>query len=217
LEISRNFAIIGVSMEMITGRLTGLEIPVLMLALISFLILSYKSWSKKDASVFGSALSRLYLVLIMSFELNVGITYPLLVRLAIALILGGDIISGIFHIITEKNRNKAHAKTINEIKNKFYIAVDTSLTPFFTVNTSGEIEYLNQKFATLVGGTKESLIGKNVFDLLAPNCEDLLSMLTTKGAVDCKINTASGYQDATIVGRETQNGHITITGSVYIL
>jgi PAS domain S-box-containing protein len=196
-------------------KLTGLEVPILIFAVFSFILLTYKSIKKRDISIFGAAIPRLFVALMMGLEIYSGLTQPFLVRTALILLLLSDTITGMLHYIVEKQMNKTYGTVISSLRQKLSAALDGSFSPFFTIDTTGRIEYLNDSLANLVGLDKEYLIGNNLLKLL--EITNTVEELKKNGIVECNIKTKDGYRKAKIIGKETQNGHITITGSIYFL
>jgi PAS domain-containing protein len=128
-----------------------------------------------------------------------------------------DITTSYLRLVIEKKRNELYEERYNQLHQKFLATVDTSPISFFTIDETGIIEYMNDALAELLGGKKETLMGRNLLHILDPKCKtDFISELKFKGQANCLIKVKEGYRNALILGRETQNGHLTITGSVYM-
>lgn len=196
-----------------------LDLPIIILSLVSFSLLLYKSKSKKDISVLGASLTRLYLALVYILKFGYGQIelFHALIGTALLMIFIGDVSNTIFRLTIEKQRANLLEQKLLTANQKFLAAVEESLIPFFTIDHTGIIEYCNPALAKLLGQHKEELLGRNLIHILDPMCNsDILSLLKTDKMATCFIKTNSGRKKATIIGKETKNGHDTITGSIYL-
>lgn len=182
---------------------------ILALILANIVVLAYKIYREKDVSILGSIIARVYLFFVIGYILKNGIDHQAFI-ISLFLIFFSDVFSAIVSIANKIDCKK----TTKDLARKLSDTLDTSLTPFFTVNMDGTIEYANTAFLYLC--QDQNAIGKPFYEVLNVDCS-FTSELAEFGKIYCNLKTKSGENKVLFIGNRTKNGHETITGSIYIL
>jgi PAS domain S-box-containing protein len=66
-----------------------------------------------------------------------------------------------------KDQHKEKDKAFNHLKNHYKSLVDNSLASINILDKNGTYLVVNKKAANIMGGTVDSIVGKNMFDLLS--------------------------------------------------
>jgi NDP-sugar pyrophosphorylase family protein len=176
-------------------------------------MLVVKAAKIKDVSIIGSILARMYLFYILYSTVHFGIDHKGLL-FAFIILFFSDVLSNIVKARIDRFECSEFIQITKNMAEKLSTTLDHSLTPFFTINMKGDIEYANVAFRKIIDDVSPS--GKNLKDVLDAKEIDFeeLAMIEKK---EYKIKTSEGYKNALIIGNKTINGHETITGSIYIL
>lgn len=173
------------------------------ISLISGILLTLKAIHTKDLGILGGAAGRFCLSLValmMLFNLATMAT----LFWAVIITLLGDVINFVVYAFTYDLKPKN--QKLEEANYKLFCVMENSSMALFTINLSGNIEYVNDAFANLMGLDKCSLIGRNFYALF--NIDKL--------QFEYELESILVYKNRryTVKGFRTKNGHDTITGSI---
>ena len=204
-----------------------LLISIIILSLLSAIVMAYKSIVKKDISILGSVLTRIYLSTIIILTMNNIVADGLAVLTGTCLILLSDIVVNVFYFVTKKYTKEITSKKnialLSSITDKFYTLLEKSPIGMYIIAEDGRIEYTNQSFSDISGYTREELLGKNILMVVQEDYKELVLENIRKRfnkefkTMDYTIKgiTKTGeIKDIRIISSASENGHFTITGTI---
>jgi len=200
---------------------------ILVLAFIAAIILLAKSITKKDISILGGVLSRIYLAVVIGIYLFTPIEINMdFIHIGVAIMLASDITTNALFFFSRKYRieieNARLLRLLKELGDKYATVVENALVGFYVMDKHGALEYVNPHLCEMVGYTKNEIIGKTIFDF-TPKEEHAI----IKEKIDNRINGKSKKECYSIhlisrsgkliyvkvLGSLTSNGHPTISGT----
>lgn len=179
-------------------------------------LLFFEAFKQRNYSKIGAAIPRLYLASLILFFTVTGSLDHSYIFTALLVVIISDIILSIIHQYTSYYTRSEEllrvAKLLHNLQDKYALIIENPFIGYFTIDTQGTIEFANQTFNNMVG--EKSLVGKNIFSYIGDiTIEEVLN----KKQVDCVYNltTKNGETKSVRVSAAyTENGHVTITGSV---
>jgi PAS domain S-box-containing protein len=146
---------------------------------------------------------------------------------AVLTVIGVSAIKEVVYLASHRYQNIIDAaKLAQALKNlgdKYALVFETSLVGFYVINAEGTIELVNEKFCAIMGYTKQELIGKSIYSLIAPeyvNVAEHNVQLRLSGQYETMcydlnaITKGNQIIPVKVYSSRTQNGHTTITGCI---
>lgn len=115
-------------------------------------------------------------------------------------------------------------RDFSSIHDKYHSIIENTPVAFYVIDQSGLIEFVNFYFTNLLGYTTPSeLIGRNILDLTHPDyrmtAKEKIYLRVSGKIKVLKYTSKLQKKDGTYIavevnGARTENGHVTITGSI---
>jgi PAS domain S-box-containing protein len=197
------------------------------LFVVNGLMLIKKAIIKRDLTILGSIISR-FLFAITYFLHNTNIfNSVIMIRFSLALVVISDIVRLYVYYKSYKYKveieNRRLEKSLADLMYKYKVIVDSSPIAMASYNEALILEYANDSLCSLLGYTKEEIVGSHIFKFVYS--EDVKQTLQrTKDRFSNKIPIAKYKLNllrkdgtlltATIISTRTENGHATVTLSI---
>ena len=207
-----------------------LETIVALTTILSLIVLVYKGTVRKDIGILGPILPRVYLLGVIILNGTFGNLDSTFFHVGIVLVLVLDFISSLFIIrgrrFLYETFNAELIETLQDLKVKYDFIVDNVPVGVYVTNITGRFEWVNDMICTITEYSREELLDMSVFDIISidkheqmrTNLIERISGKKPNADYNLEIIAKSGKtKRVRIFARRSQNGHNTITGSVYPL
>lgn len=203
-----------------------LQTLIMIATILSIVVLSVKSYIRRDWGIASAIIPRLYLVGILIYDFFVKSVVPQYFHLGILIIFIGDIIANLFIIAGNRFKTESYAvhlvDLLGNLKIKYEFIVEHVPIGIYTLNDRGRFEFANETLARILKCKREDLIGKSALDFFPPDTtfdarKNFFERLANIPTADykTKIKDCEGtIFEVNITARRTDNGHPTITGCV---
>jgi PAS domain S-box-containing protein len=204
-----------------------LELFILISVTLSAILLSVKSWLRKDLALVASFIPRIYLIVAIIFSMSLGGLHQNYLHFGILIVFLGDAISSAFILLGKRLKLEQYVlqvlATLQGLDEKYSFLINTVPVGIYTINESGRFEFVNKAFAEIFEMPVEEMLGKTIYEFLP---KDLIESRKKEVISRLRIpDKEVSYQTPVITGRgniievsvhakTTSNGHRTITGSI---
>jgi PAS domain-containing protein len=191
-----------------------MDMLILFLAISNAGLLLVKFHRRRDFSILGAVVSRVFLALIAFYYAGAPEQHPF-GHIGVIVLLASDLIGNIVWLATKKYRDSiaytSYMTTINYLMGKIAVIVDNPYISYFTIDEQGIIEFANPKMKTLFNDPE--LVGKNLYEFLD---WDSVERIKNSPAIFCDgyVKLGETQLKVKINSATTMNGHRTITGSI---
>ena len=196
------------------------------LALITGIVIGIKAVYKKDFTLIGKLLGLIYILVSSYMYLsNPNFVQVEALHLGIIIYLLGDLLANLLYFMMRKQdirvKNAELLRSFANLSEKYYSIVENTPIGFYVLDSTGRVEYVNSYLCSILGYTKEEVIGKSVFDFIHNSYKELARKNIARrmeGEVKTltyvlKMLKKSGESIfVKVAGTRTENGHATITG-----
>ena len=205
-------------------------ILMMVLSSITSLLMFAKVIGKKDFTILAGVTARIIfvvMVVLLVYKKTIPVYY---VHWTLVSIFAADVVVNAVYFLSRKWRdiieNARLEKTLEDIKYKYKVLLETSPVGFYVINERGIIEYINKALLDLGGYELAEVLYRPISNFVIPE-EKKLTDDVIKTRMEEHILTDSYFR--TLVKKDgskvkvkvysnlTTNGHATITGSVITL